>query len=215
MTAEELLEERMHKLFSFESDKQDKDVQMLTHEYIEGLLQNYVTRDEENYRAGERLPIDEWKLSTAGADVRREIEGDLEKVRRDYLDSRARALRSKNGRGSGYGEYAAAARKKAYEKALADASLALAESYDEFYADLEKAEKAKEKSASFDQRLSVINYLISNRMNEREGLIYGLGAGLSYEEATALAKSASTLGKMLEDRYEYYGKDLYGDEIIN
>ena len=211
MTAEELLEERMHKLFSFESDKQDKDVEMLTHEYIEGLLQNYVTRDSENYRAGERLPLDEWKVSPSGADLRREIEGDLEKARRDYLDSRARALRSKNGRGSGYGEYAAAARKKTYEKALADASLALAESYDEFYEDLEKGEKG----ATFDQRLSVINYLISNRMNEREGLIYGLGAGLSYEEATALSESASLLGKMLEDRYEYYGKDLYGEEIIN
>ena len=60
MTAEELLEERMHKLFSFESDKQDKDVQMLTHEYIEGLKDGYntmLTDDGVNISKGQRQLI--------------------------------------------------------------------------------------------------------------------------------------------------------------
>ena len=129
-------------------------------------------------------------------------------ARRDYYDARARAIRSKNGQGSGYGAYAASERKASYERALEDAAAALAESYGEFYDELEGTSSG----ASFKDRLSVISYIASNNMSEHDGLLYALAAGLSYEEASELANGASILASLLDERFEGYKKALRNDE---
>ena len=127
----------------------------------------------------------------------------MDAARRDYYDTRARTMRTASGR-SGYGTYAAAEQKKSYERALAEGANALAQSYEEFYAELERGKSG----AGFDERLKAVSYIAANRMNEREGLIYALALGLSYEEASDIARSAYLLGELLDERYDDYTNGL-------
>ncbi len=196
----------IYQSFSSESDKQDKDAEMLTREYIQNVLNAYLRDPTHAYRAGEKLSADEWASSAVATESRTEIDRDLSEARSDYYDARARAIRGKNGR-SGYGEYAASEHKANYERAVRDASSALAESYGEFYEERESGRSG----ATFDQRLKAISYIASNRMTEREGLLYALAAGLSYEEAAELARGASILGSLLDERFENYRSGLEDD----
>lgn len=206
MTKEEILDQAINDVylsFSEESSKQDQDVEMLTRDYLQAVLKAHLTDPSYAYRSGERLSYEDWRSSAAGANARTELDREIADTRRDYYDARARAIRGKNSQ-SGYSAYAAAERKNAYERAMQDGAQALAESYGEFYDERESGRSG----ATFDQRLSAISYIASNRMSEREGLLYALAVGLSYEEASELAHGAYLLGSLLDKRYEDYGNGL-------
>ena len=211
MSEERTIEELIRDVwsnFSTESDKQDKTQKILTRADVEDVMRNYLQSSTQAYRAGERLSLDEWQGSAAASEARTDYEREILDARRDYYDARARAIRSKNGQGSGYGAYAASERKASYERALEDAAAALAESYGEFYDELEGTSSG----ASFKDRLSVISYIAANNMSEHDGLLYALAAGLSYEEASELANGASILASLLDERFEGYKKALRNDE---
>ena len=194
-----------------EKEKADTDTEILTREYLEEVLRAHLAEGGYAYRSGEKLSFEDWKDSAAAVSDRAQLDRDIGDAQRSYYDARARAIRSKIGQGSGYGAYAASERKQAYERAMQDASAALAESYGEFYDELESGESG----ASFDQRLSTISYIASNRMNEREGLLYALAAGLSYEEASEIARGAYLLGALLDERFEDYVSGLEGEKNKN
>ena len=196
--------------FSTESDSQDKSVEMLTREYLEAVLKAHLSDPTYAYRSGARLSYDDWKSSAAANSAREEEDLAIGEARREYYNERARAILGKNGK-SGYGDYAAEEKKRSYERALTEGASALAESYGEFYDELESGKRG----ASFDTRLNAVSYIAANRMTEREGLIYALAIGLSYEEASELARSAYLLGALLDERFEDYSNGLQGSKNDN
>ena len=176
----------------------EEGYELLSRKYLEEVLRREMADATHAYEGGERLSYDDWRESAVSESARSEAESAAAKAVRTGADEHALSVRGR-GHGSGYGEYLSALRREKRDRALEDASRALAESYGEFYDDLENGESG----ASLESRLKTVSYIASHGMTEREGLLYALAAGLSYEEAATLAEGAVMLSALLDRRYKH------------
>ena len=172
---------------------------LLTNEALENALKVQLQNESYAYNAGVKPSLEGWRQSAVSGEARDVAEKAQSEAGRAYFDGRARAIRGAYGR-SGYGLYVANQREKSYRAALEEAAEALAEAYGDFY---EKGED----DASLSARMNVINYMTTNRLNERESILYALAAGFSYDEAVETARGAAVLLNKLNEKYHFNGTE--------
>ena len=164
-------------------------------EDIKAAIRAYALEDGA-YRIGLRaMNEDEWRRSAISAPARESLRQKQTSLAEKKRNEHAAIDESAFG-GTGYAAFGKRTASDAYDVGIARALDALSSSYSSYYDTL-----PRNQSAGKNTRINTLSYMVSNGMTVETGTLYALSAGLSFEEALAMARDSVRLQEAIHYRF--------------